>query len=132
MTKAHMMTGGRYPVLRSLGILYLVGAVAALCYGIYYTFWAFFASPGTASERFQLGLQTFAVTFFGVVTILAVAELIKLVIDIEHNTRVAARNGHTTIAATDATIIATGPDGYTNRLAALDEESAEAALLRGH
>src|SRR5258705_1742376 len=116
MTKAHLISGGRYPVLRALGILYIVGAVGALCYGLYWTGWALFFAPGSAGERLQLAMQAAAATFFGVVTILAVAELIKLVIDIEHNTRMAARNGHTTIAATDATIIATGSDGHTNRL----------------
>jgi hypothetical protein len=131
MTKAHMITGGRYPVLRALGILYIVGAVGALCYGLYWTGWALFAAPGSAGERFQLAMQAAAATFFGVVTILAVAELIKLVIDIEHNTRMSAHRDMG-IPAETTTVISGGSDGHTNRLQALDEESAEAALLRGH
>jgi hypothetical protein len=97
-------------------------------------------------DRFSLTLQALAATFFGVVTILALAELIKLVIDIEHNTRLAAlrANGVETAAAT-ATVTTTTPEGTTettavpaggvahvNRVTELDEESAEAALLRGH
>jgi hypothetical protein len=134
MTKPHMTSGGRYPVLRALGILYLLGAVGALCYGLYWTGWALFAAPGSGGERFQLALQAFAATFFGVITILALAELIKLVIDIEHNTRVAAHRaaGLTTDTATTTATVLSGGDGHTNRLNQLDEESAEAALIRGH
>jgi hypothetical protein len=133
MTKAHLMSGGRYPVLRALGILYLLGAVGALCYGLYWTGWALFAAPGSGGERFTLALQAFAATFFGVITILALAELIKLVIDIEHNTRMAAHRaaGLTTDTTTTATVLS-GGDGHVNRLNQLDEESAEAALIRGH
>jgi hypothetical protein len=52
-------------------------------------------------------------------------------IDVEHNTRItsmggmpAANNGGAVAAAT--------PEGHINRMAELDAESAEAALLRGH
>ena len=137
MTRVHMTSGGRYPVLRVLGILLLIGAAGALCYGLYKTGWALFASPNSVGERVELGLQWFAVTFFGVVTIVAVAELIKLMIDVEHNTRVAAV--HTAPATTissdgnGATVVTTaGGTGHVNRMAELEEESAEAALIRGH
>ena len=137
MHKAHVMSGGRYPVLRALGILYLLGAAAVLCYGVYWIFWTLFAAPATMGDRFMLTLQAMAATFFAVVTILALAELIKLVIDIEHNTRMAAMRtaGADAPAMTPAgttTVVPTGGDGHVNRMAALDEESAEAALLRGH
>jgi hypothetical protein len=131
MHKAHVMSGGRYPVLRALGILYLLGALAVLCYGLYWIGWTLFAAPASMTDRFTVTLQALAATFFAVVTILALAELIKLVIDIEHNTRMAATRsaGITMPTATDVQV---GADGRPNRLTALDEESAEAALLRGH
>ena len=141
MHRAHVMTGGRYPVLRALGILYLIGALAVLCYGLYWIGWMMFRAPASMGDRFTLTLQALAATFFGVVTILAIAELIKLVIDIEHNTRVAAQRAIGTDTAAAVTT-ATGDGGTTtvvtagadriNRIAELDEESAEAALLRGH
>ena len=129
MTRAHMMSGGRYPVLRALGILYMLGALGALCYGVYWVGWSLFAAPGSMGERSYLALQALAATFFGVVTILALAELIKLVIDIEHNTRMSAMGAAST---NGGTAMPAGADGHANRIAHLDEESAEAALLRGH
>ena len=140
MHRAHVMTGGRYPVLRALAILYLIGALAVLCYGLYWIGWMMFRAPASMGDRFTLTLQALAATFFGVVTILAIAELIKLVIDIEHNTRVAALRaaGADTAAATTVTTesgttaVVTGSGDRVNRIAELDEESAEAALLRGH
>jgi hypothetical protein len=90
MHRTHVMTGGRYPVLRALGILYLLGAAAVFIYGLYWIGWTLFAAPASMGDRFAVTLQALAATFFAVVTILALAELIKLVIDIEHNTRVDA------------------------------------------
>src|SRR4051812_32468667 len=87
MNKAHVMTGGRYPVLRAMGIFYLLGAVGVFCYGLYWIGWTLFAAPASMGDRFAVTLQAIAATFFAVVTILALAELIKLVIDVEHNTR---------------------------------------------
>lgn len=141
MHRAHVMTGGRYPVLRALGILYLIGALAILCYGLYWIGWTMFRAPASMGDRFSLTLQALAATFFGVVTILAIAELIKLVIDIEHNTRMAAMRAAGTDNAAAAVTTTETPAGTTtvvatgervNRITELDEESAEAALLRGH
>ena len=129
MHRAHVMTGGRYPVLRAMGILYLLGAAGVLLYGLYWIGWTLFAAPASMGDRFAVTLQALAATFFAVVTILALAELIKLVIDIEHNTRVAAMGAAST---NGGATIPTGADGHANRMAQLDEESAEAALLRGH
>ena len=140
MHRAHVMTGGRYPVLRAMGILYLLGAAGVLLYGLYWIGWTLFAAPASMGDRFAVTLQALAATFFAVVTILALAELIKLVIDIEHNTRMAAMNAAapSTVAvstpadvAVGTAVVATG-NGPVNRMAQLDEESAEAALLRGH
>ena len=140
MHRAHVMTGGRYPVLRAMGILYLLGAAAVFLYGLYWIGWTLFAAPASMGDRFAVTLQALAATFFAVVTILALAELIKLVIDIEHNTRMAAMNAAPSVAvSTPSADVAIGSaaappggNGPVNRMAQLDEESAEAALLRGH
>src|SRR5690349_11556025 len=105
MHKAHVMSGGRYPVLRALGILYLLGAAAVFLYGLYWIGWTLFAAPASMGDRFAVTLQAIAATFFAVITILALAELIKLVIDIEHNTRMAAINA----GATAPTVAVTTP-----------------------
>ena len=126
MHRAHVKSGGRYPVLRALGILYMVGSVAALCYGLYWMGWSLFSAPGSMGERIALAGGVLVATFIAVVTVLAIAELIKLVIDIEHNTRMAAMNG----GSGNGTAMA--GEGLANRLSSLEEESAEAALLRGH
>ncbi len=128
MQRTHVMTGGRYPVLRALGILYLVGAAGVLLIGVYAVGWSLFAAPGSMAERVGLALVAMAGTFFGVVTVLAIAEGIKLVIDVEHNTRMAAMNAG---AGNGAPVMPTA-GGHVNRVAEMDEESAEAALLRGH
>jgi hypothetical protein len=104
----------------------MVGSVAALCYGLYWMGWSLFAAPGSMGERIALAGGVLVATFIAVVTILAVAEVIKLVIDIEHNTRMAAMNG----GSGNGTAMA--GEGLANRLSSLEEESAEAALLRGH
>jgi hypothetical protein len=137
MVRAHIRSGGRYPVLRALAILYMLGALGVLCYGVYMVFWDLFAAPGAIGERVQLALWYAAVTFFGVVTILAVAELIKLVIDIEHNTRASAEIAAGNVVLTGAAASdgnGAAAAGHVNRIVTLasDEESAEAALLRGH
>ena len=131
MHKAHVMSGGRYPVLRALGILYLLGALAVLCYGLYWIGWTLFAAPASITDRFTVTLQALAATFFAVVTILALAELIKLVIDIERNTRMAAMGTGAVAIPSDGNGAAT-TTAHVNRVALLDEESAEAALIRGH
>jgi len=75
-----------------------------------------------------------------VLSMRAIAEVLKLAIDIEHNTRITAvanRSG-AMAAAADVTSVPVAGDGAAvaavrgNRLDALDEETAEAALLRGH
>lgn len=129
MRTTHVMTGGRYPVLRALGILYIVAALGAVCVGLYWVGWHLFAAPMGTGEKIAWAAWTLVGTFIAVVTLLAVAELIKLMIDIEHNTRMAA-NG-TASAGTSGNGAATTA-APANRVKELDEESAEAALLRGH
>jgi hypothetical protein len=135
MQTPHVMSGGRYPVLRSLAILYLVVAGLTALGSIVAAAWALFAAPWDMLNKVGLAAAILAGGFFLVVSMLAVAELIKLFIDLEHNTRLsvpgrigAAESVVTPeVARTDGAVTA-----HVNRLTAIDEETAEGALLRGH
>jgi hypothetical protein len=115
------MTGGRYPVLRTLGILYLLGAAGLLCYGLYRVVATIFMPAGYVADRLVVALLIFGLTVLAVIATLMVAEVIKLLIDVEHHTQVAAG-----AAAPPTAAAPMAPAGE------LDSESAEAALLRGH
>jgi hypothetical protein len=133
MHTPHVLSGGRYPVLRSLAILYVIGAglaAAATVIGIGY---AILASRMAWTDRLIIAVGALAAGFFMVVSMLAIAEVLKLFIDIEHNTRVNA-GGRIGMPASMTPEIANADGGgaHLNRLHALDEETAEAALLRGH
>lgn len=128
MLKAHLMSGGRYPVLRSLAILYLIGACVAMLAGIVAVVWTLGWGPGSAGDRLLITLGAIAATFFVVISMLAIAEVLKLFIDLEHNSRIAALGlAHTATSASTMT-----ESERSNRISVLDEETAEAALLRGH
>jgi hypothetical protein len=144
MHHPHIPPGSRYPVLRTIAILWLVGAVISFIGGIYQ------AVCALANVRSQLWLDIggltlggriiaffiwLAVTFFLVVMNIAVAELIKLAIDVEHNTRLTAH--HTAgMAPTTPAVAAAGAGAVAGRMTnggdSEEEESAEAALIRGH
>ena len=160
MSKRHMLSGGRYPVLRTIAILYLIVAAVTAIAGIAGFIWALARGPaiyglGQApvswGGRISEGLGILATTFFACVAMLVVAEVIKLFIDVEHNTRTSAmalalRAQQLQPSATMAPLPAETvvPPGSTvatsnttpNRIAVFfhspDEESAEAALIRGH
>jgi hypothetical protein len=134
----HVKSGGRYPVLRSLAILQVLVALVMAVAGVAGSIYAAWGGQSTWGADFgivgklNILLVGLASTFFMVVFTLAFAELIKLLIDIEHNTRVSAigapSNGQTTVTTTAGT-----DGGRVNRIAAIeDEETAEAALIRGH
>ena len=133
MHRAHVKSGGRYPVLRALGILSMVGALGIVLMGLYAIGWSLFAAPANMTEKMALVGGAVVGTFVLAVGVLAFAELIKLMIDIEHNTRMGAMGG-----AAGGAAAAEGNGSGVNvavgggRLAEIDEESAEAALLRGH
>jgi hypothetical protein len=128
MLKAHLMSGGRYPVLRSLAILYLIGACVAVLAGIVAVVWTLGWGPGSAGDRLLITLGAIAATFFVAISMLAIAEVLKLFIDLEHNSRIAALGlAHTATSASTMT-----ESERSNRISVLDEETAEAALLRGH
>ena len=133
MREVHVGSGGRYPVLRSLAILYMVGALIVIVFGVWRAIRVFteggsydpvLGSADSVGEKAVVALIYLAATFLTVLFIIAVAELIKLLIDIEHNTRLAA--GGTT-AAPVGTTTTTG-----SRTILEGEETAEGALLRGH
>jgi hypothetical protein len=141
MHTPHVLSGGRYPVLRSLAIIYVIAAGLAVLTTILGVAYVLIAANLPWTDRGILAVGVFTAGFFLVLTMLAIAEVLKLVIDIEHNTRVAAAGRN--VAATSAvpagtTSVAADGDGAAtaatrpNRLDALDEETAEAALLRGH
>lgn len=134
MHKPHVLSGGRYPVLRSLAIIYVIGsALVALSTVITLGYVLF--SRYAWTDKLVMFAGALAAGFLLVITMLAVAEVLKLFIDIEHNTRMSAANGRIGMPATmtpSAADIASTDGGRLGELASLDEETAEAALLRGH
>jgi len=130
------MSGGRYPVLRSLAILYLLGAALAAAATIVAAAYILVRVPFAFTDRCIMAIGALVAGFFVVLSILAIAEVLKLFIDLEHNTRMAApgRIGMAQNMAPSAADMASadGNSRGANRLDLLDEETAEAALLRGH
>lgn len=131
---SHVAPGGRYPVLRTIAILWLVAAVLALCYGVYQAVCVLAGIhsleivpvAGDWGSRVSAFFIWLAATFFAVIVNVGIAELIKLAIDVERNTRATALN---TSAIPDAPCPPTMVIGDAGRLG---EESAESALIRGH
>ena len=145
MHTPHVLSGGRYPVLRSLAIIYVIAAALAVVSTVLGIAYALFGMRLAWSDRGIIAVGVLTAGFFLVLSMLAIAEVLKLVIDIEHNTRMSASRAagapsSIAITTSDAatTVVAADGDGAAmaaarpNRLDALDEETAEAALLRGH
>ena len=143
MHKPHVQSGGRYPVLRALAIWYLIGAALTLIGVVIGIGYIFARAPGGFVDHLIMTIGAVIAGFFMVVSLLAVAEVLKLFIDVEHNTRMNAAGRIGMPAAVVTTASPTGiassaevarGDGAGGRLAELDldEETAEAALLRGH
>ena len=160
MHTTHVSSGGRYPVLRTLAILYLFAAAAVLVLGVWRAVSVlvgssdgdlFGATPNMAS-RWLAAFSWIAASFIGVLGMFAVAELIKLLIDIEHNTRLAGMRAMAgdVVATTSvpapgvAAVVVTETSGNGisagegvpggGRIGQLleGEETAEGALIRGH
>ena len=129
MHRLHVASGGRYPVLRALAILQLISAAVIGIGGVVGAIYLanLIGRAASFGDRILITLGGLAATFFLVIFSLAFAELIKLLIDVEHNTRMAASGGNG-----DGN--STARDGNRlNRVGILDgEETAEGALLRGH
>ena len=147
MHTTRVASGGRYPVLRTVAILFMLGAVVAIVGGIYGVVRAF--GMINVWDRVTWAGVAISAAFFGALTSVAIAELIKLMIDMEHNTRVAAQQAMGASSAAVATpapapavtgapamtATAAGTDGQTGGRAGQwleGEETAEGALLRGH
>jgi hypothetical protein len=128
------MSGGRYPVLRSFAILYVFAAALAVIAGIVAVIYTLARAPYALGDRVIVSLGIIGATCLFVLSMLAIAEVLKLVIDIEHNTRMAAvgKASDEMMAAASASAASTTSERRTNRFDSLNEETAEAALLRGH
>ena len=131
MHTPHVMSGGRYPVLRALAIIYVIGAALTAVATVIGVIWALAAGAGAGTDRLIIAAAALGGGLFMVITMLAIAEVLKLFIDVEHNTRMAAP-GHIGMPASITPEVARNDGGRVNRLDVLDEETAEAALLRGH
>ena len=151
MHRPHLTNATRYPVLRALAILYIIGAAAILVLGVWQavsvlarggdtTSHVLFGNTNTLGARILVAASWLASAFVGVIVMLAIAELIKLFVDIERNTRSVAHGpaAMTSAAAAVGTVPGDGSGTTTTpaggRLATLveGEETAEGALLRGH
>ena len=166
MHTTHMSSGGRYPVLRTIAILYLVGSLAVLGLGIWRAVnvlvygqemgYDVFGVTTNVSGRLLAAVCWIGTSLLGVLGMFAIAELIKLFIDIEHNTRMffasqsaATQPGDVIVAtdpATGATAVMTSTAPADGKLVGATgngtggrvgqwlegEETAEGALLRGH
>jgi hypothetical protein len=165
MHTTHVSSGGRYPVLRTLAIIYLFAAVVVFCLGVARAIYVlvgaadgdlFFATPNMAS-RWLAAFSWVGASFITALGMFAIAVLIKLLIDIERNSRLAGMRamagdvvatttvpapGTTTVVVTEsrdngmavaAGEVAVAPPGG-GRIGQLleGEETAEGALLRGH
>src|SRR5690242_5031653 len=87
MHAPHVQSGGRYPVLRALAIMYVLGSALAVLATLAGIVWIFARAPGNITDHLIMAVGAIVGGFVTVVTLLAVAELLKLFIDIEHNTR---------------------------------------------
>ena len=128
MHRVQFSSGGRYPVLRSIAIIYLVLGGLSVLGGIVAVFWMLLRAPFDAVDRIVLAAAALVVSVFWAALMLGAAEVLKLFIDIEHNTRI----GYRPAMPTPMNAEPAAPSGHTNRISVLEEETAEAALLRGH
>ena len=134
-----VMSGGRYPVLRAFAIIYVFAGIIAAISGVVGAIYLLSRSGlGSPLDRAFMAIAALIGAFFMTITMLAVAEVLKLFIDIEHNTRMGVAGAigmpkSIAIADTPAGVaVTTSTQMPANRLDSLDEETAEAALLRGH
>ena len=116
MAHAHVSSGGRYPVLRAVAILFLANAILVIGTGVYWIYNLLTQKAIAMSDRIQLALLIVVATFFAVLVTIGIAEMIKLFLDIELHTRTSAHS-----AVENA-----GGKKWLD-----GEETAEGALLRG-
>ena len=129
MQRVQFTSGGRYPILRAIAIIYLILGLVSVIAGIVSVFWMLLKAPFDATDRVVLAAAALVGSIFWCALMLGAAEIIKLFIDIEHNSRMAAMvRPMTPIPATEAP----NAPSHVNRISVLEEETAEAALMRGH
>jgi hypothetical protein len=128
MQRVQFTSGGRYPILRSIAIIYLVLGGVSILAGIVAVFWMLISAPFAATDRIILAAAALVASVFWSALMLGAAEVIKLFVDIEHNTRTASIYRPMTPTATETP----ATDGHSNRFTALHDETAEAALILGH
>ncbi len=133
-------SGGHYPVLRAIAILYLISAGMTLLGGIIGAIWAlvgsgpvFFAIEHAATRGamfIQAGI-ILGIAFLSALFMCAIAEGIKQCCDMANSLRAIA----TGVVGGAAPMIPGDGNAPRNRIDALDSldaETAEMALLRGH
>jgi hypothetical protein len=128
MQHVQFNSGGRYPVLRSIAIIYVFLGAVAILGGIVSVCGLLIRAPFDMTDRVILAAAALVASVFGCALMLGAAEIIKLFVDLEHNTRMATMLRPMTPMSNE--MPSTG--GHTNRISVLEEETAEAALLRGH
>lgn len=127
MRVPQISSGGRYPVLRAVGILCIIFAGISVLAGLYFAAWCF-TLPETWAMRLIYSAGSLVAAFVAVVGFLGAAETLKMFIDIERHARTLATRGDGFMATS-----APAPEPTrVNRMAEFDEETAEAALMRGH
>jgi hypothetical protein len=120
-------SGGRYPVLRSIAIIYLILGIVSILAGIAAVCWMLIAAPFAVTDRIILAAAAAVGAIFWCALMLGAAEVIKLFVDMEHNTRMMPMYRPMTPMSD-----APDPDAHTGRFSVLEEETAEAALILGH
>jgi hypothetical protein len=128
MQRIQFSSGGRYPVLRSIAIIYVVLGAISIIGGLVAVFWMLLRAPFDSVDRIILAAAALVGSVFWCALMLGGAEALKLFIDIEHNTRMMSMLRPMTPMPSEQAMGA----GHNNRISVLEEETAEAALLRGH
>jgi hypothetical protein len=128
MESVHFRSGGRYPVLRSIAIIYVFLGAIAILGGIVAMLWMLIRAPFGPMDRVILAAAALVSSVFGCALMLGAAEVIKLFVDLEHNTRMASMFRPLTPTSGETP----NAGGHVNRISMLEDETAEAALIRGH
>ena len=136
MRETRLQSGGRYPVLRAIAILWIVGAVLVAIYGVYQAIVTLVGihqlEVVTTGPNWPSQIMGFFVwlasAFFAVIFSLAVAEGIKLFMDIEQSCRAMTVGTFTTSAAA---LSSPCSPGASERIGGRLSETAEGELMRG-
>jgi hypothetical protein len=128
MESVRFRSGGRYPVLRSIAIIYVFLGAIAIISGVVAMLWMLIRAPFGPMDRVILAAAALVSSVFGCALMLGAAEVIKLFVDLEHNTRMASMFRPMTPTSGDTP----SAGGHVNRISILEDETAEAALIRGH